>query len=253
MIKMKGIRMATKLHQILAVEKGARARGQAALTEAYHQFQKAALFTGIRRNYRPKDEAGDQLPGEATKVQVTVFQVLDRVGQELEDMFSLVYVKDRSNQFARASITVDSLVIEDVPVSYLLWLEKQLRDLATFVSKLPRLDPSEDWHLDENEGLYATPVTETTRTKKIPRGAELAPATDKHAAQVHLYHEDVLVGTWETVKFSGALPATEINQILARIRKLQDAVKVAREEANSTPAIADEGVGQKLLSYVFGS
>jgi hypothetical protein len=33
-----------------------------------------------------------------------------------------------------------------------------------------------------------------------------AEATEKHPAQVEVYHEDVVVGQWKTVKFSGALP-----------------------------------------------
>ena len=48
---------------------------------------------------------------------------------------------------------------------------------------------------------------QTLRTKKVPRNHVKAEATEKHPAQVEVYYEDVAVGYWTTVKFSGALPA----------------------------------------------
>ncbi len=56
-----------------------------------------------------------------------------------------------------------------------------------------------------------------------------AEATDKHPAQVGVYYEDVAVGFWRTVKFSGALPAKRVGELLERVEKLQQAVKFARE------------------------
>jgi tetrahydromethanopterin S-methyltransferase subunit G len=53
------------------------------------------------------------------------------------------------------------------------------------------------------------------------------------------------------VKYSGAIPAKEVNEIVERIEKLQRAVKFAREEANRTTALQQE-VGAKVLKYVFG-
>lgn len=55
-----------------------------------------------------------------------------------------------------------------------------------------------------------------------------------------------------TVKFSGALPAQERNQILERIRRLQEAVKFAREEANNQEVQQVE-LGAKVFDFVFGA
>jgi hypothetical protein len=74
--------------------------------------------------------------------------------------------------------------------------------------------------------------------------------TDKRPAQVEVYYEDVVVGYWRIVKFSGALPAQRINELLARVDKLQHAVKFAREEANHIDA-DDQKVGEKVFSYLF--
>ena len=66
-----------------------------------------------------------------------------------------------------------------------------------------------------------------------------------------MYHEDVVVGYWKTVKFSGALPATRIKELLDRVDKLQQAVKYAREEANNTE-VTDQHVGDTVFGYLFG-
>jgi hypothetical protein len=91
---------------------------------------------------------------------------------------------------------------------------------------------------------------QTLRTKKTPRNHVKAEATDKHPAQVEVYYEDVTVGYWRTVKFSGALPAQRVNEMLARVERLQDAVKFAREEANNME-VTDQKVGERLLQFIF--
>jgi hypothetical protein len=91
----------------------------------------------------------------------------------------------------------------------------------------------------------------TIRTKKVPRNHVKAEATDKHPAQVEVYYEDIAVGYWTTVKFSGALPAKRVNELLDRVEKLQRAVKFAREEANGSE-VTDQRVGDVVLRYLFG-
>jgi hypothetical protein len=92
---------------------------------------------------------------------------------------------------------------------------------------------------------------QTARTKKIPRNHVKAEATEKHPAQVEVYHEDVVVGYWKTVKFSGALPAKRMNELLDRLERLQKAVKFAREEANNQTA-EEQKIGRTVLGYIFG-
>jgi hypothetical protein len=142
-------------------------------------------------------------------------------------------------------------LLTGVPVTYLLFLEKQLVDLHTFIKKLPVLDASETWAFDASADCWATEPVQTARTKKIPRNHVKAEATEKHPAQVEVYHEDVVVGYWKTVKFSGALPAKRMNELLERLERLQKAVKFAREEANNQTA-EEQKVGRTVLGYIFG-
>jgi hypothetical protein len=72
----------------------------------------------------------------------------------------------------------------------------------------------------------------------------------RHPAQVEVYHEDVVVGHWKTVKFSGALPAADVRAMLERVEKLQKAVKIAREDAN-TVRVGERKMGDAILGYLF--
>ncbi|MFC4006716.1 hypothetical protein ACFOY2_05755 [Nonomuraea purpurea] len=241
----------TKLNQILAVEKGVKSDVQRKVTDAYHQIQKAPLLSGISRTYQPIDDEGEQLPPESTRVQVQTEEVLKGVGAGLTRLFDVTATKDWANCHAKASVKVDGTVLlEDVPVTYLLFLEKQLTDVYTLVSKLPTLDPAETWARDEHSDAWRTEPVKTTRTKKVPRNHVLAEATEKHPAQVQVYNEDVVVGYWTKVVFSGALPQRRVNELLARVQKLQDAVKYAREEANGAE-IVDQKIGEKVFGYLF--
>jgi hypothetical protein len=61
--------------------------------------------------------------------------------------------------------------------------------------------------------------------------------------------EDIPAGDWTTVKFSGALPAARVRVLLDRVTALQQAVKYAREEANTTE-ITDREAGEKVFGYL---
>jgi hypothetical protein len=244
--------MATKLSQIIAIEKGVKSKSYADLTQAHHDVQKPALLTGLTRTYQPKDEDGEQLPPESTRVQVKAEDVLRQIAANLTRLFDVTATKDWANCTARADVVVEGrTLLRDVPVSYLLFLEKQLTDLHTFVKKLPVLDAAESWTHDPSTDWYRTEAVRTLRTKKVPRNHVKAEATEKHPAQVEVYYEDIVVGYWKTVKFSGALPAKRINELVERVEKLQQAVKFAREEANGVDVI-EQQTGEKVLRFLFG-
>jgi len=84
----------------------------------------------------------------------------------------------------------------------------------------------------------------------MQKGIVLYDATEHHPAQTQLITEDVVVGHWTTTKFSGAIPRPRKKVLLERIRQLADAVKFAREQANSIEA-DDQKVGRKVLDFIF--
>ena len=241
-----------KLNQIIALEKGVKNKAHAGITEVYQKLQKPELVMGVSRKYTPNDDEGEKFPPEKKHVQMTVIGALKVVQTQLTELFDVTATKDYANCHAGAPVVIDGVtLLEKVPVTYLLFLEKQLVNIYTLVSKLPTLDPAEEWHFDESSATYASAASGSNKTKKVMKAFTKAPATDKHPAQVDTFTEDVVIGSWETIKFSGAIPATRQQQLLERVEKLQRAVKFAREECNSIAA-TEIKVGEKLLNYIFG-
>jgi len=243
----------TKLSQIIAVEKGVKSDATRRVTDLHRDVQKQPLLSGISRTYQPRDDEGDKLPPESTRVQINAEDVLSQAAGILTRLFDVTLTKDTANCVARADVLIDGEpLLRDVPVTYLLFLEKQLTDVHTFAAKLPLLDPAEDWEPDRDpvSGAHRTKPVQTVRNKKIPRNHVLSEATREHPANVQVYMEDVPAGDWTTIKFSGAIPATRQRQLLDRIEELQRAVKYAREEANATE-VTDRNAGEAIFSYLF--
>jgi len=240
----------TRLSQIIAVEKGVKSDTSRRITDLHRDVQKPQLLSGLSRSYRPRAEDGAALPPESTRVQLTADDVLAEAAAVMTRLFDVTLTKDYANTAAVADVMVDGrAILVSVPVTYLLFLEKQLTDLHTFLARLPVLDPSEEWQFDDARGCWASVPASTVRTKKVPRNHVVAEATQQHPAQVQVYTEDVPEGDWTTVKFSGALPASRQRQLLERLVKLQHAVKYAREEANATE-ITDARAGEKVFGYL---
>ncbi len=242
-----------KLNQILAIENGIKTRVYADFTELHQATQKPALMNGFHKAYQPRDEDGETYPPESQKVQHNAAEVLERVAAGLTELFDITAIKDYANCAARADVVVDGRpLIKDVPATYLLFLEKQLSDLHTFVAKMAELDAGSDWNVDPGTGLFKTEPTATQRTKKLQRPIVLYDATEHHPAQTQLITEDVIAGQWVTIKYSGAIPAPRKKQLLGRIEKLTNAVKFAREQANAVET-TEQKVGRHVFDYLFGT
>jgi len=246
----------TKLNQILGIAKGVRTRVYSELTQVDKQLAKPDLLTGISRTYTPKDAEGEQIPPESKHVQLKVSDALETIRKKTVEVFDIVATQEFANSGdsgARADIVIDDIaLVPSVPVTYLLFLEKQLVDLRTVIGRLPVLDPAYDWTLDTNTGVYKTAPKTTLRTTKVPKAFVKYEATKEHPAQVEVFTEDVVQGSWEVVAFSGAIPDTERIAMLERVEKLINAVKLAREAANDV-AVTQQHVGDPLLSYIFNA
>ena len=241
-----------KLNQLIAVANGKKSQTESALTELYHKIQKPALFEGIARVYRPKHEDGDQLPPESKHMQYRVSDALAAAATTLTDLFDAVATQDAANCEAKADVKVgEKTLLTEVPVTHLLFLEKQLTNVHTLVSKMPTLDPAEKWHKSDEVDGFATEPHDTARTRKVLRNHVKAEATKEHPAQVETYTEDEIVGFWSTTKFSGAIAESEKNETLTRVRALQEAVKTAREQANGIE-VKQQREGAAIFEYLFG-
>lgn len=241
-----------KQHQVLAIEKGIKTKAEQALTAAYHNAQKPALFFGMERRYEPKDDDGERLPSEVQQIQVRLSDMLASVSEVVSEHVDMMATKDATNQVAKAALVVGGKSF-DLPVETLLGLEKQLRNIKTFVEAIPTLPTADNWTFSDAKGLYESAEVDANRTKKVQRPLVLYPATPEHPAQTQLITEDETVGKWITRKFSTALSQPEKDRMVKAVDAVIRRVKLAREEANSADAVKVSGLGEALLSEVFGT
>jgi hypothetical protein len=241
----------TKLSQIIAIEKDVKIETEKDVTRIYHQSQAEGRFNGLMRTYQPNDLEGDPLPDEKTTVQQNAEEMLDQTFTKLTRLWDLVLTKDAANQEAVANIEIDGVGVlaTDVPVTTLLWLEKQLVDLRTSLGAFPTLDPAKVWEFDNAQGLWVTAPTEQNRNKKVLRNHVKAEASDKHPAQVETYTDDVAIGKYTTRYLSGAFPTPRKQELIERVNRLLNAVKQAREAGN-TQEIVDREMADTMFQYL---
>ena len=245
--------MAQKLTVILGLLKGAKARAHTNVSAIHHQSTKSALYAGQIRTYAPRDDDGEERPSESQKVQLKADEVLVELATQLSRHWDLALWRDHGNTLAVADVIVDGQrLLEGVPATFLLFLEKQLNDWRTAVTKLPTLDTGESWTLNQASGLHETQPVKSASTRKVLRNHVLAKATDKHPEQVQTYTEDVPVGDWTTVRQSGALTVRRQRELVDRLDKLVDAVKSARERANLTE-VEEVKAADALFGYLLGA
>jgi hypothetical protein len=239
------------LNQIIAVEKGVKSRTCNTVTETHKANQKPDLFNGFVKVYRKKDEEGEDFPQEKKIVQLTVEDSLNKATKALTELFDISATKDWANCNATADVVLNNgnVLIAKAPVPFLLFMEKEVNDIRTLIENLPVLDSSENWTKDDNSGLYKTESTPTHKTKKAQRPIVLSEATKEHPAQTQLIVEDVIVGYWDTVKHSGAIPAPRKKAILERVEEFSKAIKFAREEANASNADSIE-LGKRIFDFL---
>ncbi len=241
-----------KLNQIIAISNGEKTRKQSEFSKIYQRLEKAPLFEGQTRRYHAKDEEqGEDFPSEDKIVQYTVPEAIKEATSVLETMFNIVATQDTANCSAKADVIVgETVILKDVPATHLIFLEKQLEDINTFIKKFPTLDPGEKWQVDSASNLNKSDTKETIKTKKIPKAFTLHPATEQHPAQTQLLNEDVTIGNWHTTRLSGAVSRAYKEQLLEKVRGLSKAIKIAREEANSIEVELSD-IGKKVLEYIF--
>jgi hypothetical protein len=240
-----------KLNQVIAVASTKKSAAKSELERAYHTLQKPDLFSGLHKVYKPKNEDGDRLPEESKKIQQKVVDVIASVEEAWTNMVDVVVTNDSGNANAKADVVVNgAIILESVPVTSLIFLEKQLTDLATLVNNIPVLPESLEWTYDSGAGIYRSNTIDTNRSKKVQKPIVLYPHSEHHAAQTQLITEDENVGTWSTTALSSALTANQVKEVRGRVAQLKEAVVKAREEANNTE-VENRAVGAKAFSFIF--
>jgi len=243
--------MTTKLNQILATEKSIKTAAYNEINKLDKANQKRDLYEGFVKTYKPLDDDGQHEPTQMKKVQMKAKEVITGALKQFTKKIDVTATKDFTNCEATANVVVgDQTILENAPVTFLLFLEKELRDLRTFCDRIPTLDPSENWTFDDEQGLYKTVPSNTHRTQKKQRPITLAEPTVEHPAQAQLITEDIVIGTWTNTRMSGAMRVPEQQEIIDRIDEVLNAVKYAREQANTT-TVQKKEIAEAVFGFIF--
>lgn len=241
----------TKLNQVIAVASTKKSAAKSEMERAYHAFQKPGLFTGLHKVYDPKDEGGEELPEESKRIELKVTDIINSLQKSWSEMVDVVVTNDVGNSEAKADVIVGgTTLLTQVPVTSLIFLEKQLTDLNSLVSSIPTLSEAQEWVRDDGAEIYRSSTVKTNRTKKVQKALVLYPHSPEHPAQTTLITEDENVGTWSTTALSSALTNQQVKAVKERVSALKDAVVKAREEANSI-TVTNQTVGSTAFKFVF--
>lgn len=245
-----------KLHELLAVEKGLESAAADAVREARDTFtRKQNHFLGAIKRYEPFDEAKrlEEATEEHHEMVTTVPATLAEVMAQVARWFDAVLQKEATNQTARADVVVQGRTLaKDLPATFLLGLETKLRQLRQVVQEVPVLSPGVKWEPDATRGVgvyVSAHPEEKFRTKKVIEHKIIVPATKEHPAQVEKWSADQNIGRYVTEKWSGMASPADKARLLERLGALEQAVKQARQRANSAE-VQERQVGEAIGRYL---
>ena len=250
----------SQLHELVAVEKDIKGTSEKIIAEAHKTFtDRKDHFTEVIKTYTPINaEDPEKLEGESKPMVTTVPEKIAYVEKMLKRLFDCIIQKEATNAVAKGDIIVEDeagaevVIAKDVPVIALVQFENQLELIRNEVyGTIPTLDPSREWKPEgkERPGVYTSPESTRTRTRKIKKAIELAKATEKFPAQVQLIDTDEPAGYWKQIDRSGMMSVGDKMRLLDRVSKLIEAVKKGRARANVTPVVPVK-IANELFNYI---
>jgi len=240
-----------KLHEVLAVEEDRKGQAKKILLEADKTFKnKQGHFEENIQVFKPLAEGAEDITEAHTPMVTTVEDKLEYVADVVAKYLDVAYQKENANTEAFADVVLDdgTVLLEKVPATALLGLERELKNIADVYSSIPTLEPGFLWSSDETTGNYKT-YSRRDRTKKEIQFKTIAQATKEHPAQVAQISQDVVTGVIEHTKLSSKFTSSHKSELLDRLDELKRAVKKARMRANSVE-VQTVKVGKKLFNYI---
>ncbi|WP_027003718.1 hypothetical protein [Hugenholtzia roseola] len=244
--------MANKLHELLAIEQDRKNKANESVGEAKKTFLKNdPYFDGMIKKYVSLEEEAEQIPDESKELVKTVKQQLEEVQQNIVAALDATVSKEETNasNTAKAELIVEDTHFGTFSATTLLALEAQLNRILDLYQAIPILDSTRKWHFDNQRNIFKTDEEVKFRSVKRPKVIVKYEATDKHPAQTELLNLDFQVGKYETTYFSGKVSVAQKNEMVRRIEKLLEAVKVARAKANNVEVVKTY-LGKKIFDYI---
>ncbi|KOY84730.1 hypothetical protein AD998_20090 [bacterium 336/3] len=244
--------MANKLYELLAVEQDRKNKANESLGEAKKIFTKNdPYFDGMIKKYVAIEEDSEQIPDETKEMVKTVKQQLEELQENVVAALDATLSKEETNasNTAKAELVVGDTSFGTFSATSLLALESHLSKILDLYQTIPVLDSTRKWSFDNQKSVYKTDEEVKFRSIKRPQVIVKYEATDKHPAQTELLYLDFQVGKYETTYFSGKLTIAQKNEIIKRLEKLMEAVKVARAKANSVE-VQNIKLGDKVFNFL---
>lgn len=248
-----------KLHELLAAEKTPTAAWNTMQEETLRKFKNPeSYFFGHSKSLAmiedtPANKAEEAKAREEKPVASSVYETLEYALGLFAKAEDLQYQKNATNRVAVATVMWKGApLLENLPVDELLGLEARIQKIRGVIEAAPTLDASKYWVKAESLGAHVWELREaerTTKTEKIVVPIVMAPATDKHPAQIQAVQKDNIVGTYNTMKRSGACTTVQKADAMTLIDDLLVEIKQARMRANETVAV-DGTIAAKLTALL---
>lgn len=242
----------------VALEETARGLSKNIQDETLVVFQKKPdLFRGHTKRVIAYDDARQielNTGNEQKALTTTVIERLQYTFSMIQQELNIRATIDIGNRQAQADVIVDgTTILTSVPVVTLLMLEAKIKGWMTIINAAPTLESGIYWEPNESFKTHSFitkyPVTRQ-KTEKTLRVISLAKATDKHPEQVTTQTEDRGIGNIEETTMSGAVTSAWQSAFLTKLQKLQAAVIVARQKANSVE-LEEVNIAEPITKYLF--
>jgi len=166
------------------------------------------------------------------------------------------YAVAEGNMTARGDVVLDNgaVLLQAVPATALLELEKRAGEIRELLMAIPTLDPAKGFRLDpaRGRGIFQAREVTKTRTQKLQEPIVLFPATPEHPAQTQLVSIDRPTGQIQEQEWSGLITPADKGVLLERAEELQRALKAALHRANSVQMPEALPVcGRRIFDFVF--
>ncbi len=244
-----------QLHELLAVEADLRGVKDMAKEDTIRDFStKPSAFLGAVKTLKIFDEKRSGEEGVARQeVESTVSECLAETEKHFTRYWDLRLQKESANQEARSNVNIDGKVIfKDVPVTFLLNMEEELRQLKKVYAVIPVLQPGVSWIPDKQKGrgIYKSEYKdEKNKTEKTIQYKIMVQATEHHPAQVDKWSDDRPIGKYITETWSGMLSQADKALLLSRVDKVLRAFKKARQRANCQETKPVE-IGKEIFDLI---
>lgn len=245
-----------KLHEELAVEGNHESQWMKCQAELIETFNKRRHhFEEKKITVFPLGEGQQPTIEGQSDIQTTVDKELKWISEFIVKAWDSSYRVAEANTSARADIVLEdgTVLVEQVPATALLELEKRVNNLQTLITNIPTLDPARGFRPDADRGNGIFQAREVTkpRTRKEKKILIKYEATKEHPAQTEVIEQDTVVAKIQEQEWSSLITPARKSELLTRVEVLARAVRRARSRANEVPVNRDAKIAEKLLSFVF--